>query len=369
MRRPLDQQASGGFTLVELLVATAITSLLVVLLVAVINQTNATWHYTTGRIEQFREARDAFESMTRKLGQATLNTYLDYVDTSGNARSPSAATAFVPARYARQSELRFLSGNGVAGTASTTPPRPTHSVFFVAPLGFVSRGAATQNQVGLETLLNTWGYYVEFNRDDPNARPSFVTDQIQPPRYRFRLMELMQSSEQMSIYKYTANHSGQYPNYVGHEWFTDALNSTPVPVHVLAGNVVALVLWPKLAPSDERALISQGTLSGPLGTNLAPDYGYDSTTAKATADINPKCQLPPTLQVTMVAVDEVSYNRFQHGTTMPDLGLNNLFKDSTKYDADLKTFLATLLSNKLDARVFTTETSIKAAKWSRDQSN
>ena len=93
----------------------AIIILLLLVLVGMVNQTSNIWRGTTGRIEQFRQARDGFEAMTRRLSQATLNTYLDYVDASGNPRSSASMApnlaSFVPARYVRQSELRMLSGS------------------------------------------------------------------------------------------------------------------------------------------------------------------------------------------------------------------------------------------------------------------
>jgi uncharacterized protein (TIGR02599 family) len=62
---------------------------------------------------------------------------------------------------------------------------------------------------------------------------------------------------------------------------------------------------------------------------------------------------------------------------MPDLGLTSLFKtagdtsDKTKqgYAQDLQTLQDNLLSKRLNYRVFTTNVSLKAAKWSRNQKN
>ncbi|MEI8339977.1 MAG: Verru_Chthon cassette protein C [Verrucomicrobiota bacterium] len=353
-----------GFTLVELLVSMAILTLIVVLLATIVNQTSATWQYTNSRIEQFRGARDGFEAMTRRLSQATLNTYWDYLDANGAGRTSANSASFVPARYARQSELRFISGPGLAGDVNTTPPRPTHSIFFQAPLGYVEdRG----NFGGLENLLNTWGYYIEFNMEP--SRPPFVTGTMAPPRYRYRLMELMCPSEKMPLYKYT---SGS-PTYSGQQWFTDLIGPaiSGTYTHVLAENIVALVILPKLSQQDENKLIPKPTAAN-LGTSLAPKFSYDSTQTNANPSLNPKNQLPPVLQVTMVAVDEASYSRVQSGTKALDLGLAPLFttqSGSPATQADLDTLQATLLKKHINFRVFTTEISLKAAKWSRSQAN
>ena len=358
-----------------------------------VNQTGTLWKNTNGRIEQFRQARMGFEAMTRRLSQATLNTYLDYVDANGDPRkfSPSSATSpFVPDHYARQSELRFISGPGLAGNTSSQPPRPTQAVFFQAPLGFVTDGNAadTANYSGLENLLNTWGYYIEFNSDSNqglnldgsglNLKPAFVkaTD-----RYRFRLMELMQASERMSLYKYTASNPGLKSSDVnGMNWFTDALPPLPQNMrppttwsHVLAENIVALVVLPKLSLGDQAT-------GGYTDGSLAPNYSYDSTlsgTGSSDPNLNSKTQLPPLLTVTMVAVDEASFKRFQGtSTTVPTtLALDSLFqmtgstKDATTpgFAKDLQTLGQTLQANKINYRVFTTDVSIKGAKWSRGQ--
>jgi len=86
--------------------------------------------------------------------------------------------------------------------------------------------------------------------------------------------------------------------------------------------------------------------------------------------------------VTMVAVDEASYKRFQgSSTTMPNLlvdsGGNPLFQQAGDlvnssnpgYARDIQALQATLVKDKLNYRVFSTNVSLKAAKWSRDQTN
>src|SRR5437867_2293961 len=81
----------GGFTLVEVMVSMAILVLLLLVLVSITDATRKTWSYTSSKIEQFQDAREAFESITRKLSQATLNTYWDYDN------------PLTPTRYLRQS--------------------------------------------------------------------------------------------------------------------------------------------------------------------------------------------------------------------------------------------------------------------------
>lgn len=362
---------NAGFTLIELMVSTATIALLLLILVTITEATRSTWISTTSRTEQFRGARTAFESMTRRLSQATLNTYWDYFDSSGNARTQQTASSFQPARYGRQSELRFISGQA-ATLGLPSGSCPTHAIFFQAPLGFVNDRTTYSR---MENLLNTWGYFVQFG-DDSLLRPAFVTPQLAPLRSRFRLMEMMEPSDLQTLYKEELGAGGN-TLYNLRTWYA-APSKLPAPARVLAENVVALVLLPKLSPDDLKAgKYNDGS--------LAPSYLYDSTgTGMSTVgdrNLNPKNQLPPVVQVTMVAVDEASFSRFQRNTTtLPAaLGLSSLFKtvgdtsDATKAGLakDLQTLQTNLQSSKppLTYRVFSTNVSIKAAKWSREQTN
>jgi len=321
----------GAFTLVELLVSMAILTLLVLILLSITDATRKTWTYTNSKIEQFRDAREAFETITRRLSQATLNTYWDYDNPAD------------PKNYVRQSELRFLSGPDLV------PESPTHAVFFQAPLG------ESEAYSEMKNLLNTCGYFIEFG-SDKESRPSFVNS---PERYRFRLMEMIEPSESLTLYK----HTNGKPDYTGTDWFTVPL-ANPAYKRPVAENILGLILLPKLATGDKN---SAGT---PFqASDLAPHYTYDSTEKNADSALNPKNQLPPVVRVTMIAVDEASYNRLQASdTSAPDI-VGRYFHDATKFDDDIKSLETELVRKKLNYRIFTTEVPIKAAKWSRSQSD
>ena len=348
-----------GFTLIELMLSTSLIALIALLLVSMTNSTAATWRYTTSRIEQFRSADAAFESITRRLSQATLNTYWDY-------DSPT-----VPTKYLRQSDLRFITGPMTTGAKAllTTkdPRRPTHGVFFQAPLGLVDE--PKNNFTGLDNLLNTCGYYIEFNKE---VRPQFLDDLgsgAPPLRYRYRLMEFTQPSNALSLYSFTSGSTGGKSNNAGYTaktWFSNALPVAPAvlspAVHVMAENIIALVLQPKLSKKDETS----------TGKTLSTDYIYDSTATNTDPDINPKNQLPPIVQVTLVAIDENSASRAANGATPPafDASLDTIFQKFQKtsdFDTDLATLQTTLLNSKppISFRVFTSNVSIRGAKWSR----
>lgn len=362
----VSRDRKSAFTLLEVLLSTAIIGLIVVVLVSVTNQTALTWKYTTGKIEQYSSARDAFESLTRQLGQSTLNTHYEYFNDKGEARTAENSGVFVPKTYGRQSDLRFISGsmdrpnryNGepaVSLAADPARPRPTHGVFFHAPLGMVDDTAL---HGGLESLLNIWGYYIEFDSDQ-RIRPSFLQagGSSAPLRWRYRLMELMRPSEKMTTYT--------DPN----QWFEPAVNEVGTPsAHVLAENVIALILQPMLAPKDEQELASPPTTPG---TGLAPTYYYDSSKKNPIPAVNPQHQLPPMIRVTMVALDEPSAIRMANSSTMPDFGLPALFatdraNSAADYERDLATLEKTLADKRCSYRVFTTNLVIRGAKWSKE---
>ena len=347
---PQPRSSCRAFTLVELLVACTVLVLLLGFIGSITNMVQKTYRNTQGKTEQFREARVAFEAITRRLSQATLNTYWDYHYPSGNL-------SLAPDTYIRQSELRFRCGQSTnllpAGAKSTT-----QAVFFQSAFGFT---ADVGNYGGLESMLNTWGYFIEFG-DDSAIRPAVVSGAGIATRNRYRLYEMRVPSESTtcSIYKWTSNNQ----TYSGTDWFQVPLAQANRSAYFVAANIVALVFLAR----------------DPNNTVLTTDYGYDSspdgspnppTTTKQNICVN---QLPPNIQVTMVAIDEASAARLDTGATPPDLGLTELFQTVGSsgsltnaaipgYAKDLQTLGNQLAAKHINYRVFTTTVSVRGAKW------
>ena len=387
--RPPTQAAIGrrasGFTLVEVMLATAILAVLVVMFAGMVSQTSKLWQRTTGKVEQFRSARNAFENMSTRLSQATLNTYWDYLDASGQALTPANASTFVPARYARQSELRFISGQAkTVLTTKTGVTRLTHCVFFQAPLGYTTEpasGSATaQKYRNYDNLLCSCGYYLEFG-DDSAFRPPFITTAIAPFRNRHRLMEFLPPAEKNNIYQYTSPPTGvnTYNKKTWYQPLVDAVPAanTPANYHPIAENIVALIITPRLSQEDELDF-KGGTSSD--DSPLAPAYDYDSAPGAATDNrysdsrLNPTNQLPPILQVTMVAIDEASAIRLNFDKNSADVfGVSSKFAKGSDYSKDLlqsggtDSLESTLIAKGVNYRIFNTNVTIRAAKWSREQ--
>jgi uncharacterized protein (TIGR02599 family) len=373
MNPPLPAKPRDAFTLIELLVSTVILTLLLLVMVSITDSTRKVWSYTAGRIEQFRDAREAFESVTRNLSQATLNTYWDYQrDSSGNPLTGGTNN------YVRQSELRFISGPATAllhNTASANITN-THALFCQIPLGIVTNSGSYPN---MRNLLNTCGYFIEF-QSDKSSWPPFIAGMANPPvqRYRFRLMEMVEPADSLTLYKYTNGtsvYAGVPSQYTGLDWFTVPFGQSSRPARVLAENIVAMVLLPKLTTGDQNGSYTDASLAPNfLYSSTGVDTGGNPQPTVSDPNLNPINQLPPVVQITIVAVDDASFNRFVPGVSasspapaMPDLGLSSLFQDATKYGADLDQFQSNLLNAKLNYRIFSTNVSLKAAKWSHMQ--
>lgn len=342
IRRPNFLARREGFTILELLVSFVVLAVLLVLLTTMIGRTSSIWAYTRSQAEQFREARDAFDTLTRKLAEATLNTYFDYEDAGGEPRSTANSTSFVPKSYGRQSELRFLSGPELQGIS--------HAVFFQSPLGNSDNGSGTSGS----KLLNTVGFYVEHG-DDSRFLPSFL-----PSKQRTRLMQFCEPAETLSIYKYTSGNATE-ADRKSRNWFTKPLSAANPPEQIIADNIVALILLPQI-PATERQGGSYDE------TSLAPDYLYDSTVRKSDPNINPRHQLPPTIQVTMVAIDEHSAARLgEDGFASLKSAVSSRFRKASEYQTDLAGLESELQALGVNFKVFTSSVILKNAKWSRDQ--
>ncbi|MES2570334.1 MAG: Verru_Chthon cassette protein C [Verrucomicrobiota bacterium] len=353
-----------AFTLIELMVATAILLGLATIMISITGEVSKVFKRTAGKVEQFGEARRAYENVTRRLSEATLNTYWDYAyKTTGSSRVPSG--------YMRQSELRFRSGPMKSLLASDGMYRPTHGLFFQAPAGWVEEREELSR---LDQSLNTWGFFLEAG-DDHEYRPAFLEGRV-PKRLRSRLLELREPAERLSIYAPPDKESANW-------WFATSLErKAGRPVRVLAENIIALVVLPRLSRPDELARGDKPPLS--------PNYDYDSTRTSnhqpalfpADPEINPKNQLPPVVQVVMVALDETSGARLaqEHGEE-EDLGVRteDLFQKSlwlednpdsyAPGDGDLFELERRLIAQRLSYRIFSTNVALRGAKWSKAQTN
>jgi uncharacterized protein (TIGR02599 family) len=314
---------SFSFTIIELLTAIAVFSIILVIVVSITGQASNLWRNSTNKIEAFQSARTGFDLITRNLSQATLNTYLNY-DNSTN-----------PQYYLRVSELAYVNGPAGVGNMPGTAGCG-EAVFFQAPLGYATNTAFDGE---LDSLMNTCGYFVSFNTN--NTIPAHVS--ATQNHYRYRLMQLLVPSENNTIYVSSGN--------IG--WFTNFISQAQ-PV---ADNVITLLVRPQdpaIIPSD-----------------ITTNYVYDSTTnATTTPQPSTANQLPPFLQVTMVAIDEASAARLDNGSTSPAvinsaLTTGGRFTNTGNYNRDMSGLEADLNQAHIRYTVFSSAVPIRESKWTK----
>ena len=374
VRRGLAQYAGllRGFSLVELSISISIVVLLLVLLSQILGDTQTVWARTRSRTVQFRDARAAFEAMSRRISQVTLNSYWGYRKDALGA----------PVLYERQSELHFVCGPATSLIPRTIgePSVAGHGIFFQAPLSMTA-GSTQLEQ--MDDLMNAWGYYVEFNSDLPQ-RPDFLRNDVQrhPERRRFRLMEFRLPSEKLDLYRLVENPStasGPKVPWIEtptsrsglYEWFTRHLSIYAEP---LADNVLAFLIKPVVPslnaqqPSDFAKQIAED----PLYDTRRYQWESAGQTASSYARYS-RHQLPPELQLTLVALEEDSWmaipeDKLEETVTNLALLVNQqLFAKPADFTKDLNFLQQELTRLGLKHRVFTTAIPLRAARWTTEQ--
>lgn len=379
-----------GFTLIELLVSTAILSMLLIIIFQMLKGMQLTWKRTRQDVGEFKEARQSFEEITRRVSQATLNTYFSYRYDETNIQG---VTLRVGREIIPQSELHFVCGPAeelgiTKKNSSQIGQRYTHAIFFQAPFGFcIDENKQVKEQLQYEKmngLLNAWGYYIEFNTDELD-RPQFLNklDNSPKPRPRYRLMEFRQPTEYLQVYKLHLRDMDKNANRPKvYEWFTEGLYSVNSEwntamesrdtegffrtTRVVAENIAGMILHPR-EPDEKRESTED---------ELAPDYLYDSRRFQwggtGTLATRTRHQLPPVIDITFIAVDEGSFNTFVNREGIrsadddPKLIDPDLFKLAKAFRKDLRKVEDTLRSKKLEYRIFNTSMRIRESKWTDD---
>jgi uncharacterized protein (TIGR02599 family) len=322
-----------GFTLLEMMVSFVVLAILVILIATMIDATAKATRRPIEQAQTFQEARTAFELLTRRLSQATLNTYWDYDDPNN------------PTEYLRQSELHFVIGRTATELGTNALDTPTFAVFFQAPLGKGNDSSLRS----LSSLLNNCGFFIRFGSDASAIPPVFPASSAPAEKFRFRLYQWIEPSNELQTVQQVTGTAADK------NWFRTPLASTPDGLRPIAENIVALILHPRLSSQDN-----------PQGDALTTDFTYDSRLGPSSRlTFN---QLPPSVDVIMVAIDETSAARLAaaNGSSPPDLGLATLFNsvNPNTFTANLKTLEDNLQELNLNYRLFRTTVKIPAAKWS-----
>lgn len=432
MKLSISPQARGAFTLTEVLVSSALIVAIMALMFTTLEQTRKTINATTSRVSQFQSARVAFESMTRTLNQATLNTYYDLDRTSDRAQNPL--------RYRRQSDLHFVSGaafqpkfftaQGEGEEARTPAHYPGHAIFFQAPLGVTSEENSLEDKArryrGLSSLLSVVGFYVKWDDDPVLPRFAERREDVVSKRWRFRLMQVQQPAETVMVYadsnytNLTASGAKASPGagFAGAtDWIKVALGDLPFPAGFrppegteermdysrgLAENIVAIIIIPKLPERDRSSPNRLDDLSSNYEYDSCPQIAFDSQKREFNPNdpasnleaqignqnggrtLKQLHQLPPILQVTMVAIDETSAQKLQDYSEDPHdftIGLFRNLSTEAQFLQELgdpanpdSNSLVHRLSNpdgalptpRLNYRIFTSDVVLRGSKWSKN---
>ena len=359
-----------AFTLVEVLIAGGVTLLLAGVLFAVVTQSAESVSAARSNADEFQQAQRAFDTLTFRIGQATLNNYRDSIIVNNRIQP-----------YQRMSELRFICGPMQCGTnpldGKSVKERPGHGIFFQATSG--RPGVLLDpTLIGLENLVNTWGYFVEVGAEimpPPSFLPPETARRIAP-----RLMELREPAERLSIYGYTSGKpdfgSPDKPktilDYTGFEWFRDPL-AQPGLLQELAENIALLLVVPKLTP-QETGRLAPGATVEQRDALLAPHLFYHSGALPPPGTPparNMHHRLPATVELTMVALDGATVARLYGRDALDPFNLRDAFHEALDLRRELQIDPAQPEADSLERRLiaahahyrlFTTVVPIRAAQ-------
>lgn len=371
--------AAAGFTMVELLLSVTILSILILMLTMTVSNVQKVVTRSQSQAEEFKEARQAFELMSRRLSQATLNGYWGYVYQDPKAKDP------VPLYYDRQSDLHYVSEKG-----STLLPKAGgngHAVFFQALLGDTDPSSPHGAKIAdLHDLLNCWGFYVSYG-SDLDRRPQVLKDAhglaLNPERKRFRLMEFRQPPDESILFSKDFDINNKKTTTELYKWFRgpfkDPSKTTESYSVPLAENVLGVVITPYI-------YVTTADSKGVSTTDMRKKQSYEYDTRlfqwrSGTGQdiISSKNQLPAMLELTVIATDERSYERLEQvygveGAANKVRGVfDGLLKLSTDFAPDPNNVQAKqydvdkieerLQALKLNYKIFTTTVSLRASKW------
>jgi uncharacterized protein (TIGR02599 family) len=314
----------------------------------VTNSVSTTVRRASASVDALASARTGFDLMSRTLSQSTLNTYWDY----DNPLDPDV--------YLRQSDLQFVIRQ------NTQDPGYGQEIYFAAPETY-SSNAALRSTRG---LLNGCSMFVHFG-SSLSFRPSGITGE----KFRYRLMFGIQPTEQLQIFNKPARTSGQsdssyraavqtYWNALG--WITSIQNNSATvgsSVTPVADNVIALIAWPRLPTGED-----------PDGTALLTSDSFAYNSQEGAMSVPQKItanQLPPVIDITMIAISEASASRLDdksgNAPAVIQAALNGRFQTASSFQSDLKAVSDALSDAHVEFQVFSTSVPLRESKWSKAQ--
>ena len=191
-----------------------------------------------------------------------------------------------------------------------------------------------------------------------------------------RLFEFREPAEDLTLYTVTgSDETTDNSDTISKSWFTIPLGDANLS-HLLADNILGLIIRPKERAAQNVGNATRAEFAKEVDL-IAPNYLYDSSGALP-GDLGErqKAQLPPIVQVTLVAISEQSASRLTKAE-LQSLGnsVNGFFStDSAGMEENLTfgsggsgTSLEKLLTDHVppvDYRIFTGNVSVSGSKWS-----
>ena len=405
--KPSDRNA---FTLVELLVATAILMLMLGFLLTVTGNVGSTVAESSVKLDAYATGRLGFDIVANTLSRGTLNTYWTYYNSQGQTRTTSTSATvsstsstyyqnFVPVTYGRASNLQFVvrtnTNEGIIAGANSG--YYGQEVDFSYPAGY----STTSTILDTQGLLNNCSFFVQYG-SDALYKPAMFTTGANATLYRYRLFQAIMDTTNFEYFVSGANALGATPS-----WITQLDGNAQAYWRPLADNVIALIVWPQ-DPEDPSANSSYDPAGNPVisGTELQTNYpktnsgytydsqfpygysGYSSiwgggSSMSASSFPITFCQSPPTVQLTLVLIDDASAKRLCTSAIPPSLIENALagkFVNPTNYRVDLYGGTTTSSPNltgtyglinylsifdHINCQVLNTKIVLRESKWSK----
>lgn len=371
---------TGGFTLLEIIVSMVVVVTAMLVVVKAMSRVQDTWKTTSDKVRQAQDARAGFETLSRTLVRATLDSRW----TANDASDPSFLQ--------RESDLHFVCGP-VSDLIQNPGAMCGHAVFFQAPNGYTGpddRTTSSSEKAQYDTLpgvLNAWGWFVEFGTD-PAQLPAFVsgerrTQKLAPLRYRFRLMEFRQPAHELALFQMQGTDQPKARLALAstrqdlYKWFNDPLahptGSTERRCAVIAENVLALVMEP--FQQGEPVDASSGA-AGPVVSDPTKDYVHDSRRFQwdpaGTRSATTRHALPAALKVTLVVLDDRDWEKMtdeeaQHAGSELRSQVTGRFKLPSSFASDLGSITGELNRRHMKHREITTTIPLPGARWTTDR--
>jgi uncharacterized protein (TIGR02599 family) len=374
----LTRHRRAAFTLVEVLVSITILAMIMAIVTQVLGQAQRSWKAASSRVTQFSEARQAFDTVTRNLRQASLPTYWDWAyDASGTKMLPDEFTD-PPVTLVKRAYLGFACGpaSSLVTGGGSSDALPGHAVVFQAPTGYSTTtnpttGAPMYDQ--LDRLLCARGYFVRFSSDAAFV-PAALTGRL-AEKHRFRLYEYGPPTELNPVFAtpppptITAD-GGTSP--VG-TWMTidassmekrggGAATSPSSYIRPVAENILIMAFAVSFSSPTGVGMASLGHPASSSSESVSFFSSYNSYTGAlgggSGSSLPQTNRLPRAVEVMMVALDEESATKLsdKYGRTPPPVlsRAGASFSKTSEHDTDIKRLREALQKEKLNFRIFNT---------------